>query len=478
MIKNISLNWIKYLNSLIFPLITFAYASRILGASSLGKIDYSRSIVTYFALFASLGISNYGVREAAKVRDDKTRLSKVVKEILCINILSSTVAYCALFLVVFHVSKLYEYKDLILISSISIMFTACGLDWLYSAMEDYLYITVRSFVFQIISLIFMFLLVKDADDYIAYACIIVFSSTGSNVLNLIHSRKYITYRGFEGIQIRKHIRPILVFFSITLAVNVYVSLDTTMLGWMTNDTQVGFYSAAVKMSRIVCSLITSVCGVLLPRLSYYAENKDRQNYDKLLMNAWRFMCFLMIPGAIFLFFMSREILLLFCGGGYIDAIPTSMILSVIVLFIPVSTFISHQIYIPLGCEKYQLAGTVIGAVSNVIFNAFLIPLFAANGAAAGSALAEFTVVIIAFIFGNRCFPMVKLLKSLIKYVAAGSATAAVFVLLNCTELPILPSLLMKSVVAGLVYIAALLILREEGLNTMVGMVKNKIKNSF
>ena len=74
---NFVFNFIKVLLSLIFPLITFPYASRILLPEGIGKVDFANSIIAYFILIASLGINTYAIREGAKVRDDKEKLSKI-----------------------------------------------------------------------------------------------------------------------------------------------------------------------------------------------------------------------------------------------------------------------------------------------------------------------------------------------------------------------------------------------------------------
>ena len=79
--KNAVLNIIRTLLSIIFPLVTFPYVTRVLGPVGLGKTQFASNFISYFVMFAGLGIGTYGIREIAKKRDDKQELSKVFKEI-------------------------------------------------------------------------------------------------------------------------------------------------------------------------------------------------------------------------------------------------------------------------------------------------------------------------------------------------------------------------------------------------------------
>ena len=169
-------NALRTLMSVLFPLITFPYASRVLGPAGIGKVNFSSSIVSYFLMIAMLEIPNYGIREAGKYKNDKEQLSKFVKEVLSINLISSAIAYLVLFAAIFFIPNLFEYRVLIIVSSVSILFSVIGLDRLFYALEELKSVAIRSFVFQIVSLVLLFSFVKSKDDTIKYALIAVISS--------------------------------------------------------------------------------------------------------------------------------------------------------------------------------------------------------------------------------------------------------------------------------------------------------------
>lgn len=397
--KNAFLNTIKTLMSLIFPLITFPYASRILLPEGLGKVNFALSIISYFAIISSLGIENYGIREAAKLRDDKIKLSQFSKEIFLINMISTVAAYLLLFVAIVFVPKFQEYKILLYVTSATILFTTLGMNWLYSAVEDYLYITVRSIVFQILSLVLLFILVKTKDDYIKYATISVISNVGSNILNFIHSRKYITFKTGLAFQIKKHIKPIFVLFAMAIAVKVYTVLDATMLGFMKGDFEVGIYTAATKINKIVLSLVIAVITVMLPRLSYYA--KDKTKFLKLSYKGFDFLLLLSIPCTIGLSLLSEPIINVFCGQGYADAIVPMRIMNPIIIVIGISSYVGINIFLSINKEIYKLYSTIAGAVINFVLNSIFIPKYGVIGASVATVISEGTVTLVQLVLLRR-----------------------------------------------------------------------------
>ena len=279
--KNAFYSFLKAFMTLIFPIITFPYASRILTPEGIGKVYFANSIVSYFVMFGSLGIGTYAVREASKVRDNKIELIKFFKEILLINLISSIISYCTFFILLIFVPKFNQYTLLLLISSIRILFTTLGLDWFYSALEEFKYITIRSIFFQIISLLVLFIFVKTKEDILWYVIFGLISSVGSNICNFFYCRKFLNLQIKVDLNLKKHIKPIFIFFGMTVATSIYTMLDTSMLGFLSSDIEVGYYSAATKINHMVLSLIVAITGVLLPRFSIYIKNEDYLNFQNL-----------------------------------------------------------------------------------------------------------------------------------------------------------------------------------------------------
>lgn len=131
LVNNIIFNFAKTLSSLVFPVITFAYCSRVLGADGIGKANFAKSVISYFTMVAMLGMNYYGTREAAKVRDDREKLSHFAQEMLVINGCSTVIAYLAFIASLFLVKKFQDYTLLLLVNSASIVLMGLGMEWLY-----------------------------------------------------------------------------------------------------------------------------------------------------------------------------------------------------------------------------------------------------------------------------------------------------------------------------------------------------------
>jgi len=265
---------------MIFPLITFPYTSRILGPEGIGKISFATSFVSYFILLAAIGIPLYGIREIARIRDDKKKLSELTQELFVMHIITSIIISIIFIVVIFINGKLSDEKELFFIVSFSIMLTTFGMEWLYQGLEQYSYITIRSIIFSSISTISVFIFIHKKDDYLIYAAIGVFAALGSSILNFYNARKILFKKRDIPWNFKRHIKPLTMVYLLNFIISIYVQLDTVMLGFMSTAKNVGYYASGLKINKMLTVLVTSIGSVLLPRLSYYVSN-DMKNHSKL-----------------------------------------------------------------------------------------------------------------------------------------------------------------------------------------------------
>lgn len=286
--KNTIFNSAKTVFGIIYPLITFPYISRVLMAENVGKVNFGNSIVSYFSLIASLGVSTYAIRECSKVRDSQDELSNTASQIFSINIISTLISYFALAVTLFIARPLDNYRELICIQSATILFTTLGADWINSAMEDFKYIAIRTIGMQLVSLALMFLFVKKPEDYIKYAVISVVASSGANIINILYRRKFCKMRLTIHMNLRKHLPHIMLMFSMILSQTIYTNSDTTILGLFRGDFEVGLYSTSVKIYHLINTMIASVAWVVMPQLSSGFAKKDYFEVNKLLKYSMNF----------------------------------------------------------------------------------------------------------------------------------------------------------------------------------------------
>lgn len=395
---NFIMNAILTMSSFIVPLITFPYISRVLFPEGVGKYNFAVSLVAYFNMFAQLGIPTYGIKVCAKVRDNREALSRTVRELLFLNMILATVSYLVLIAAVVLVPRLRNEKALYLITGTTILFTSFGMEWLYQGLEEYSYITIRSVIFKGIAVIAMFLLVYEKTDYVKYAAIQAFATGASYILNFINSKKYIDLRVQGGIDIRHHLRPILVFFALVCTTTIYTNLDNVMLGFMKDDIEVGLYSTAVKIKTILVSLITSLGAVLLPRAAYYVEQGEMERFREIVSKALRFVLLSALPVTIYFILYAEEGILFIAGSAFEGSVRPMQIIMPTVLFIGITNILGLEIMVPTGREKLVLYSTIFGAATDIILNLLLIPKYGASGAAIGTLAAEGVVLAVQIRF--------------------------------------------------------------------------------
>lgn len=396
--KNTIYNLIKSVTNIIFPLITFPYITRVLLVDNVGKVTFGESIVSYFSLVASLGITTYAIRECSKVKENKEKLSDLASQLVSINLISTLFAYAVLFLLLFFSEALYNYRLLISIQSSIIIFATLGADWLNTAMEDLKYVTIRTILFQVIAIILMLVFVHKPEDYYKYAIISVISSSGANITNIFYRRKYCKVRITFSINWKKHIFPILLMFSMILSQTIYCNSDLTMLGVLRGDYEVGIYSVAVKIYNIVNTLVASIAFVVMPQLSYWFERKNYKEINALLRYALGFVITLGIPCLVGVNIVSHGLVEMVAGVEYMEAVSALRILSIALACSFVGGFCGNIIFLPSGRERLCFFANITSALVNLILNFIFIPRFGFIAAAATTAFAEFIGMCIALKF--------------------------------------------------------------------------------
>lgn len=473
---NFILNTTRMLLGMIFILLTIPYATRILGAESLGKVEYVNSIITYFILFTALGIPNYGLREVARYRENKYKLSKVVIELGIILFITTVVGYIIL-LIFLHNTKLLELKNLVILMSVNLIFTNIGFEWFYQGIENQLYITIRYIILRVISLILLFLVVKNSNDYLKYGIILVLMNSGSNILNFINLRKYIYFKEIKIKDLRflKHIKPILIIFSANVATSIYLQLDTIMIGNI-DKSAVAFYNVANKMVRIPLAIVTALGTVLLPRISNFYQKNDIENYKKYLNYSLNYILMMALPIFLGVILLSKNIVLIMAGEKFLASVETMKILAIIIPIVGIAYFLGYQLLYPRGLERYYAYSVITAAIVNFIFNYIAIPKYLQNGAALGTVIAESIGIIMILFFSKKLLKEIKFFCfERLKYFIASFIMAIFVYLITLQNMNNIIILLLSTVIGTISYFFILFILKEKLLKQGIEIFQRKFK---
>lgn len=386
--KNMIMSIILTMSNFAFPLITYSYVARILGAGGTGKVAFVNSILQYFSYVAILGIPIYGVRECAKVRDDKEKLSRLVQELLIISMCATFAAYVGLLGAVFFITKLAEYKSLFAVMGIYILFNSIGVEWIYQACEEYTYITKRSILFKCISVILTFILIKNHDNILAYGFLTIFTTSASSLCNFFNIHKIISFKSQKHYNLKQHLKPILILFSASIVITIYANFDISMLGFIGSEEEVGIYNAALKVKNALLALSTAVTAVLIPRISYFIKKGDLDKVKNLIIDSARISLIISVPVSLYVFIFSSDVIEFLCGREYLPAINTLRILIICIMPLILTNLFGCQILIPFGKEKQYTQSVFVGFWINIVLNLLLIPAMGASGAAIGTLVTE------------------------------------------------------------------------------------------
>lgn len=395
---NFLYNVLLNVSKVIFPLITAPYISRVLDPDGVGLFNFANTYASYFTLFAALGIPFYGVREIAKMRNDIKAQTKFVSEIISISLLTTVLCTFLFVCTIIFIQQLNENSVLFIIAGIILYLTPFRIEWYFQGKEEFGYITFRSLLIKIISVVLLFIVVKDKSDLINYILLNVIAISANEIWNyvkLIKSgiRPYLSTKGCFV-----HIKPLLLLFASSIAISIYTMLDTLMLGFMTNYAEVGYYNSASHIAKSLLPIATSLSIVAMPRLSYYLKENLWSDINVLLnksLSVVSFLCFPIMCGVIA---VAPIFIPLFLGAEFVGAIMPLQIIIGVVVAIGLNNLTGVQVLVGLGYDKLFLYSVIFGTISNFILNVILIPIYGASGAAFSSVLAETIILFVTYYF--------------------------------------------------------------------------------
>lgn len=385
--RNAAYNVAYSMLNVVFPLISAAYIARVLAPEGVGKTASVHNNMSYFLMFATLGIPRYGTREIAKRQDSQKEKNVLFSELVIANAILTAVSAVAYYAFI----RLLRPSDaqIYYVFGLELLFNFINIDWFYQGEEEYVYITRRNILVKLLSLFALFLFVKDPDDCTLYALILCLGVGGNHLFNIFHARKRVRFV-WHGLNLKQHLRPVLILMVSGIAAGLYNRVDITILGWLATDTAVGFYTNAHKVISLILGLITAMSAVLFPRLSY-AYQHDRSMYQRYVSNGVKIVLMLAVPGCLGLILVADLLCSVMFGAAFEPAAMTLRILAVFTIIKGVGDILCYQAVLSSGNEEKLIKSRVYAGLANVVLNAILIPKFAHNGAAVASVVSELIV---------------------------------------------------------------------------------------
>lgn len=479
--RSIKVNW--FYNTLsgvlkvLFPLVTAPYIARVLLPDGVGLFNFANSYVAYFVMFAALGVPTYAVREIAKVRDDPAALRRLTNELFSVTVFSTIAVSIPYLLSIALVPQLSANFVIFLVIGFVLYLSPLSVDWFYSGLEDFKYIALRSMAVKTVCVISLFLFVKTRDDVLIYTVINVVNNVANNIWNCIKMSREGFRPRLVTAGLRRHLRPSLILLSSSVAVSVYNLLDTLMLGFMRDYSQVAFYTSASNVAKMLVSLLTSLAIVTVPRVSAYLKDGAREEINRLTSSSFAFIILISVPAAVGLCCLSRDFVPLFYGESFAPASAPLAVMSFVMVAIGLSSLAGTQILIAMGLDKDYLWSILAGAVLNFAANCFVIPRYGATGAALTSVAAEFVIFMVMMRFVRRhTFVRPQLSAPLLKSLAGAALLVPLAIVLR-RALGGWAFVLVYVAAGAAAYIVAEVLLRHEAIPVLASAVIGSLRKN-
>ncbi len=375
----------------IFPLLTFPYVSRVLGVTNVGICSFVDSIIHYFILFSMMGIGCVGIREVAKYKNDRQKLDETFSSLFWLNTITTIIALVILFFATCFIDKLKIHWQMMAIGSLKLIMNYMLIEWLYKGLEEFRFITIRTIIVKVLYIIGVFLLVRQASDYHIYYLLTVMMIVVNAFVNIIYSRHYVTLL-FRNIGVTLYIKSFFILGIYALLTSMYLSFNVMYLGFVSGETEVGYYSTASKLYRILIAMFTAFTGVMLPRMSSLLSEGKVDEFKKFLRKSTNILFAFSIPLVIFTIVFAPAIINIIAGKGYEGAILPMRIMMPLMLIIGYEQILIIQALMPLKKDRAILRNSIYGASVAIILNILLVPIFASVGSSIVWFASEFVVL--------------------------------------------------------------------------------------
>lgn len=441
---------------LLTPLLTVPYISRVLGPTGVGINATTNSVITYFLLAGTVGITMYGNREIAFIRENFEKRSQVFWEIELLQITTIGLAYLAFCIFLFFQNQLKMY---FFYQSFLIIAGAFDISWFFMGLEDFKKTVLRNILVKIISLFAIFVLVKTKNDVGIYILILSLSQLLANATLWPYLNRIVRVPKIATLHIFKHLKPSLSLFIPQVAITIYLAVNKTMLWQLDNVTASGYYDYSDKLIKLVLAIVTSTGTVMLPHIANLYARKKMKQVKEYLYISFDFVLFIAIPMCFGIAALATSLAPWFFGSEFTMVNKLLMIEAPVIILIGLSNVIGQQYLLPTKQTRTYTVSVVLGAVTNIVINIPLILKYGVYGAMIATLLSELTVTSYQLIKVRTALKLSKLFANVGKYMfAAVIMFMQVYVLNICVKISAI-SLFFQIIIGLLIYIGMICILQ-------------------
>ncbi|WP_349516860.1 flippase [Leuconostoc mesenteroides] len=479
-VKNYIYNVLYQLLSIMVPLLTMSYLSRTLGPSGLGTFSWTTSVANYFVLLATMGITLYGNREIAYSLNSNNQSKKFYEiQILHFIIGFITLLVYFIFIILFStINPTFHTNFLgLLIQGLLVTSAIFDISWYFMGREEFKKTVIRNTLVRVINVILIFAIVKAHTDTNKYIFLVAMTQLLGNLSMWLYLPKTLEKVEIKTLRIYKHFKATLTLFLPTIAIQVYMQLNKTMLPLFHNgDTSLaGYYDNADKILKIILAVLTATGTVMLPRMSNAVAHGNMDVVKKSVYNTMQFVTSLAFPMMFGLIAISPGMISWFLGSNFSQVATILQILTPILIFISWSNVLGLQFLMPTNQVKSYTISVTLGALLNIILNFLFIPDYGVQGAAVATVLSEALVTGYQLWAVKESLPIHYIFYGFWKYALSG---VMMLVSIIMTEYYLIDSstiigTFILTMIGALIYIVCIYLLKSEVVLLLRKILKTK-----
>ena len=400
--KNAAYNVAYRMFSVLLPLVTAPYLSRVVGTEGVGLYSDAWTMSEIFCLLGMLGLADYGVRTIAQARDNREELDRTFSGIWQMQLMVAGTALLGWFCYVFLFAG--AEKTIALHLTMMSVSCLCSFDWCLMGLDIFKPIALRNTVVKLAAAACVFLFVKSKEDLWIYGFVWSLATLAGNLSCALSLKGKVTYRPVSLRESLKHLRPCAVLFISVIAVSVYRKMDKVMVYSIAGANENGLYESAEKIIYCLSGFILAIGTVMMPKISHMQKNGETERIARHIDKSMDLVICMVSAMAFGVAAVADKFAPLFYGEDFRYSGTLMVPLGFTLIMIGFANVIRTQVVLPQKRDHIFVKSVCCGAAVNLVANACLIPSMKSMGAVVGTLLAEMTVPVVQYLLLRKELP--------------------------------------------------------------------------
>ena len=430
--KNAAYNVAYRMFSVLLPIITAPYLSRVCGTDGVGLYSDAWTMSEIFCLIGMLGLADYGVRTIAQARDNREDLDRTFSGIWQMQLMVASITLLFWFGYVFLIAG--EEKTIALHMTMMSVSCLCNFEWCLMGLDQFKSIALRNTFVKLAAAVSAFIFVKSIDDLWIYGFVWSLATLLGNLSCAVTLKGKVSYHRAPMKETLKHLRPCTVLFISVAAMSVYRRMDKIMVLNIAGKDENGLYESAEKIIYCLSGFISAIGTVMMSKVSNLQEKGETEKIARNIDKSMNLIICMVSAMAFGLAAVAERFAPLFYEKAAASGklmIPLGFTL----IMIGFANAIRTQAVLPQKRDHIFVKSVCCGAAVNLIVNACLIPSMKSMGAVVGTLAAEMTVPVVQFIILRKELPYKRFMGYVLTYAVIGGIMMAC-VRLTASLLPV------------------------------------------